>query len=87
MLSDSMIIRVTFHREGRKGLVVTVTNGAKLVNSTSSQIRLQIDQEENSLKPGEAVNIFNLDASIRIALIDAWSDPIRILSDSEVRYQ
>lgn len=85
MLSDRMIIRVNFRREGEKGLIVTVENGIALINSTSNRITLQIDEEEICLKAREAVKILNLDSVIRTNLIDVWSDPISLFSDSEVR--
>ena len=85
VLSERIVVSVGFSRD--KELIVTVTNGITISNSTLNPIKLQIDHEETQLNTGEKVKFPNLDALIQVYLMDGWSDPISLSSDSQVRYK
>lgn len=78
------VASISFRRD--KYLHVTVNNGARLINSTSSDIELKMDQEEKFLTSGEGMDFFNLNVLVRFKLLEGWSDAISLYSESKVRY-
>lgn len=81
--SSHYVASISFRRD--EYLHVTVSNGARLINSTSDDIELKMDQEEKFLTSGKGIDFFNLNVLVRIKLLQGWSDGISLYSESKVR--
>lgn len=65
-------------------MLVTLTDGIRLRNSTNKLIYVKIDGQESRLDPGQRCSAFSSDCEVTIRLSKGWSKSFRFDTESQV---